>query len=971
MALVAEQLVGRAAELGVLERAVAGLRGQPAALALVGEPGIGKTRLLAELGRRADEQGLIVLSGSASELERELPFWIFVDALDEYVHALDPRRLRSIADETLAELTHVLPSVPAPEAAAAPAMQDARYRTHRAICELLEALAATKPVVLLLDDLHWADSGSIELLGALLRRPPSAPVLLAMAMRPHQIPERLFGAIERADREGGVTRIELGSLSPGEARELLGPAVDGPAAAALHRETGGNPFYLEQLARSPRPAESGGRPGGRAVSMAGVRIPRAVAAALTEELAVLEPGTRRVLEGAAVAGDPFEPDLAAAAAGVAEEIAMEALDELLRLDLVRRTEVPRRFRFRHPLVRRAVYEAAPGGWALGAHERTAAALTERGAPAVERAHHLERSARQGDLAAVAVLREAGEAAARRTPATAVRLFEGALRILPATAPAQERAALLDALAASQWAVGLIAEPHELMLQSLELHRDDPLEVRVRITAAVAGLENLLGRHDDAHRRLLAAYEALPDGASGEAVALLVELGVDCFYRLDYDGMRDYARRAVDAAGGLESRQLRAGAVGLLALGQVLSGAVRDAESTCTAGAELVDAMPDGELARARRAMNNLAPAELYLGRYSQASVHAERALAVAHATGQEQFLPTLFWTGIARIFLGRLAAAAEVLDTAVEIARVSGHAQGLAWNLAGRSQAATAAGDVETALATAEEAVEAIRGMERTFPSMWAGLALARAASNAAQPERALGQLLEAAGGEELPLMPAAWRAGGFELMARCHVALGRGEPAARAALAARASAGELGLRWAGAMADRAAAVVALDSGDGARAADLAARSADEAAEIGAPVEAALSRLLAGQALAAAGEKQRAVAELERAAGELDSLGAAGHRDAAERELGRLGRRPHRRTRRGRGDGGGLESLTERELEVARLVVDRKTNAQIAAELFLSPKTVETHIRHLFQKLEVSSRVEVARTVERAERAAH
>jgi predicted ATPase len=207
MALVAEQLVGRAAELGALERAMAELERGPGAVALVGEPGIGKTRLLAELGARADDQGLIVLSGSASELERELPFWIFVDALDEYVQGLDPRRLRSIPEDTLAELSHVLPSLPAPEEGPPPAMQDERYRTHRAVCHLLEALAATKPLVLLLDDLHWADSGSIELLGALLRRPPSAPVLIAMAMRPHQLSDRLFGAIERAHREGSLTQL--------------------------------------------------------------------------------------------------------------------------------------------------------------------------------------------------------------------------------------------------------------------------------------------------------------------------------------------------------------------------------------------------------------------------------------------------------------------------------------------------------------------------------------------------------------------------------------------------------------------------------------------------------------------------------------------------------------------------------------------------------------------------------------------
>jgi DNA-binding NarL/FixJ family response regulator len=678
-----------------------------------------------------------------------------------------------------------------------------------------------------------------------------------------------------------------------------------------------------------------------------------------------------VLEGAAVSGEPFEPELAAAAAGVDEAAAMEALDELLQRDLVRGTDVPRRFRFRHPLVRRAVYEAAPGGWSLGAHERTAEALAARGAPAVERAHHVERSARRGDLAAVAILREAGAATALRTPATAARLFEGALRLLPATAPSEERAGLLEALAAAQVAVGLIKEPHALLSESLELRRDDPIQVRVRLTATLAGLENLLGRHQDAHRRLLTALDDLPSDASAETVALLMELAIDCFYRMDYVAMSEFAQRAVDATAALDNRSLSAGALSLLALAQVFSGAAREAEGSSSACAALVDSMPDEEIARSRRAMNNLAPAELYLGRSNEAGAHAERALAVAHATGQGQFLPTLFWTGVVRTALGRVSEAAEVLDAAVEIARLSGHAQGVAWNLAGRSLAATAAGEVETALAMAEEAVDAVRDMDRTFPSMWAGIALAQAAVQAGEAKRAVEVLLDAGGGEDLPLVPAPWRAGGFGLLARSRLALGDRDEAKRAAALAQASADALGLRWATVAADRAAAAVALDAGDPSAAADSALASADTAHEMGLVVEAALSRMLAGRALGEAGEKERAVAELERAAEESEACGALGHRDEAERRLGKLGRRPHRRTRRGNADGVGLESLTERELEVARLVVDRKTNSQIAAELFLSPKTVETHIRHLFQKLEVSSRVEVARVVERGDRAPH
>ena len=106
------------------------------------------------------------------------------------------------------------------------------------------------------------------------------------------------------------------------------------------------------------------------------------------------------------------------------------------------------------------------------------------------------------------------------------------------------------------------------------------------------------------------------------------------------------------------------------------------------------------------------------------------------------------------------------------------------------------------------------------------------------------------------------------------------------------------------------------------------------------------------------------------AASELQACGALRYRAAAERELRSLGHRIHRRTRPGKTDGTGVEALTERELQVARLVVDRRTNPEIAEALFLSPKTVETHMRNIFRKLDVSSRVEVARTVERADRAA-
>ena len=468
MSAAPQQLVGRPAELGTFDEVLAGLEdGHPAAIMLVGEPGIGKTRLLAELGARADARGHLVLSGSASELERDLPFWVFVDALDEYADGLEPERLEQLDESARMELAHVFPGLSTLGTGGGTALQNERYRTHRAISDLLEALASVKPLVLILDDLHWADSGTVELIGALLRRLPSAPVLLAMAIRPRQVPERLSTAFERADRSGRLVRHDLGALSLPETRELLGSHIDPHAAVALYEESGGNPFYAEQLARSfdRSPASTTAIAD---ISLAGAYVPPAVAAALSEELALLTAGARLALDGAAVAGDPFEPELMAAAADIGEADAFSALDELLRRDLVRQTDVPRRFRFRHPLVRRAIYDASPGGWRLGAHQRSADALAERGVPAASVAHHVERSARHGDSAAVAILREAGSAAAQRAPATAARWFRAALRTLSETASAEERVELLTALAGAQAATGQFIEARSALLEAMAL-----------------------------------------------------------------------------------------------------------------------------------------------------------------------------------------------------------------------------------------------------------------------------------------------------------------------------------------------------------------------------------------------------------------------------------------------------------------------------------------------------------------------
>jgi hypothetical protein len=211
---------------------------------------------------------------------------------------------------------------------------------------------------------------------------------------------------------------------------------------------------------------------------------------------------------------------------------------------VRETDVPRRFRFRHPLVRRAVYEATAGGWRLGAHEHAAEALLERGAPASARAHHVERAARHGDLGAIATLRSAGEAAAQRAPASAARWFAAARRLTTAGTPADEQVELVLAHAAALAACGRFAESHETLVDGPAA---DAGPLRTRMDVACAGIERLLGRHRQARVRLEAALDRVADADSPEAVELMLELASDSLLRMEYDAIDGWAARAAHAA----------------------------------------------------------------------------------------------------------------------------------------------------------------------------------------------------------------------------------------------------------------------------------------------------------------------------------------------------------------------------------------------------------------------------------------
>ncbi|MDA0174750.1 helix-turn-helix transcriptional regulator, partial [Solirubrobacter taibaiensis] len=566
----------------------------------------------------------------------------------------------------------------------------------------------------------------------------------------------------------------------------------------------------------------------------------------------------------------------------------------------------------------------------------AAALAAAGASAAARAHHVERYARLGDLEAVAVLRAAGLAADQALPATAAHWFAAALAVLPQDAE-DERLGLLIAHARAQAQVGNFAAARTDLLAALNL-KGQALYVRPRMIAGCATAERLMGRFDEARARVEQALAELPDRATSGGLLLMAELATDGFLRTDWALMWEWGRKGLAVSRTLDDPPALAASTAFAALADAFVGLLDDAHAHCDAAARLVDSLPDEQFAQRVDAGLHLMGAELYLDRVADALRHGQRALDVGRATGQGLLFPILVPAlGACYEISGRIAESVALLDDAIEAARLNGNRQALSLALMNRCATAVSAGDIDAARAFGEEAVSVARELDNQLAGAFAGFTLAQALAEAGEPERAVALELESGGGPDLPRMPYAWRGGGFELLARC------GAPGAAERCVEHAE--QTGL------ANAIAHATGLHD-------PLAAAELTEAA--GAPVYAARLRVRAAAQL----DKPQAIEQLERAAQTFERCGATKRREAAERELRRLGRTVYRRS-----ESGALEDLTARELELARLVVDRLTNAQIAETLFLSKKTVETHLRNIFAKVGVSSRVELARAVERADRA--
>ena len=838
-------LLGRESELAAIDGLLDTLAdGEGGALWIAGEPGIGKTALVTEALERSGGRGYMALSGRAAEYEQDAPFGVFVDALESRLESLAEDDPGLLSDDELRLAAAVFPALASHlDGHADIRDQDERHHVLRAMRRLLDRLAGIQPLTLALDDLHWADGASVDLLCHLLHRPFTEPVLLLLASRPAQSPPRLQAAIEEAERHDLGRQMELAPLSAAEADELLGDALDLPLREALYRESEGNPFYLEQLAAAARhgitapPFNGGAAYGG---------VPAAVSGAIRGELAALSPEAAAVLRAAAVLGDPFEPDLLADTAPANEGKALEALDELVDRDLVRPSGAPREFRFRHPIVRRAVYETAGSGWLLAAHGRAAAALEERGVPAALRANHVERSARVGDDAAIATLTEAGEDAARRAPASAAHWFEAALRLLPESAGNLERRlGLLGQRAAMLGLAGHFREAREAL--GIFLDRAPKNGSRSRVEAAVlaAILNEQYGNHDVAQNLLLDELSSLPERKSAQAAELLPELAFTFLFQWDWAAAKHWARESL--AGNCQG-MVRIGALSILALANFGLEEMDQVSEPVSEAASLFDSVRDADLATYHHTMAVwLARAEVCTERFDDATRHLERGIAVSRACGRRHTtVPMLVMQGQILALTGELKRAAEVAEAATDAALLSESTLLLDWAMTLRSTVAMLTGDLYAAVQFGERGVTSETVPAKELLSVGASSPLAEALLEIGEPQRCRDEMLGS--DDQLSLMPfALFEAGRYELLCRAELALGKPERAAEFATRSEEAAARGKLELPLAQARRARAAVLLEGGHPSNAAELALASAGGADEVSAVIDAARARILGGR----------------------------------------------------------------------------------------------------------------------------
>ena len=955
-------LVGRSQEVERLDSVLDGLgeADAPSVVDITGAAGMGKSRLLVEVCARAGRRGLTVLRGRATEYERNTPFQTFTDAFaDADLAGLDEDTVAAAAP-----VLHGVCGVPGPGADSGPDSGPGpggshRFGLYRAIAGVLTRLG-DRGLVVALDDLHWADPASLELLDHLIRHPVRGRVLLVLSHRERQTPVSLTAALVRGAGSGAVLPMALRPLGEKESIDALAPDLPPDHAEELYAASEGNPLYLLSLLHAYRHGVA--VPGITAQSAVQAHsdtadgVPSRLGFLLLDELTALTAPQRLVVEAVAVLGDHATPAMLSRATGHTATGELDAhTSELMRRDLLRRRGTSGRWTLRHPLLRALVYENTAAGRRTEIHRRAADELARTGASAAERAHHIERSQAGWDPASAAVLCEAAAQFAATAPATTAHLLDVVLRLLPdGPEHARRRGELTLSRARALGVGGSLRESRQLLHTVISTAGDDDPALRADAISLCAMMERHLGHSPEATALLRRELSRTPAPPPGQAVSLGLALGMSALLTVSYPDVRADIERTLAVARSHGDPTGEAAVLALASLGEAYEGRTAAAEAFADAAAGLADSLTDPDLADLCESLVWLAWAEALLERFGDAERHADRALDIARRGGQLHVLPHLLMSrAYVHLSTCRLPTALESADEAESLARAIGSGDLLAFTLSVKTLILLLErplGDRQ-AVTTAEEAV-ATAGESRTWWASLAGCMLGHTTYIGGDPYRAQEAILTAGGGPELRRLQPSLRPAQLETLANAAIATGHLDQAERWTARAVEEAARVGLRGQRAAALRARAALAEHRGDTGAALALFDEAAQEYGRSGATLWEAYSLLRAVPLAEATGHGPRAMAMWHRAHRIAVAGGARLLSDLARIVRPRADDSPRIPEELGR--------LTVRELEVAALVAEGLSNQAIAAKLFLSRRTIETHLSAIYRKAEVPSRSALA-----------
>jgi DNA-binding CsgD family transcriptional regulator/tetratricopeptide (TPR) repeat protein len=985
------EFVGRTEQLAILEAALhRAERGEAAAAFVAGDSGVGKTRLLRELERRATARGVAVLRGDCVAFGAgELPYAPIGDALRGLLRAVGEERFDELAGAGRGALARLVPELgvaaggeqePA-TALAATGEPLAQAMLFGALRGLLDRLASEAAVVLVIEDLHWADRSTLEFLSSLLRGLRDERLLVVCSYRSDELHRRhpLRPFLAEEERRPIVERIDVGSFTLPELTEqvasILGAAPDQALVDRLHERTEGNAFFVEELLAASADATG--------------PVPSSLQEVLTLRLELLDEDARAVLRVAAAAGRRTTHALLATVADLPEPRLLDALRAAIARQVFVQDDDG--YAFRHALLQEAAYGDLLPGERRTLHIRIAEALAADaslagGTAAAELAHHW-RAAHRLPEALAAYVRAGIEAERVYAFAEANRYFESALDLWDGIDDAESHAGhrLADVVAhAAEDAHATGDHRRSVTLGREAVQLMDGLGDPVRCALARERLGRYLWRAGDSDRALAVYGEAVdllpPEPPTADLARVLGAQAQILMLRGDMARSRALSERAIAAARQVaaptvEGHALNTFGTVLAALGDHEGGerALREAmriarefdaiDDVCRAYINLGEVIDqkgdlDEAVAFTREGVRfaervGLRSAALFLesdlswrlirlGRLDEADAIVQRAF-VAGALGAEGLGAEGSAAQIA-LRRGDLREAAPHADRARGFAGGTGDAMWIGYAATSGVELELWRGDPDAAWRHAAEALNAISGGDYGFYTLHLYCAALRAAADIAERARALGDAAKTAEAQRAATQTlAAMRV----LLSPEHLTAGPPTPEA--------------------LAHDAVGAAELTRASGASDPDAWAAAAERFAALSFPFEQAYSRWREGEALVVR-DRARAGDALRKAAALADEVGAR----LLSGEVAGLARRARialdssAPVQPANADTAADElGLTDRERAVLELVAEGRTNREIGDALFMAEKTASVHVSRILAKLGVRSRVEAATAAHR------